>query len=56
MAISIGFGLFGGLVAGWLTSLSFFEPPPEDCLFEDTIHWHNCVIDHQTLRNLFEIG
>jgi hypothetical protein len=56
MALSMGMGLFGGFVAGWVTSLSFFEPPPEDCLFEDTIHWYNCVIDHQTLRDLFDLG
>jgi hypothetical protein len=56
IGICIGFGIFGGLVAGFLTSFSFFEPPPEEALFEDTWHWYECVIDHQTLRDLFEIG
>lgn len=50
IGISIGFGLFGGLVAGALTSLSFFQPPPEEMLFNDTWHWAECVIDHHTLR------
>lgn len=25
-------------------------------LFDDRWHWHECEIDHQTFRKLFEIG
>jgi ammonium transporter Rh len=52
LALCLGLGLFGGLIAGWVTSCSFFEPPTVDQLFDDQAHWDGCVIDHRTLHNL----
>jgi ammonium transporter Rh len=35
LGLSIGLGLFGGIVAGFITSSQFFNPPPSDRLFDD---------------------
>ena len=38
LGVSLGLALFGGLVAGFIASRSFFQAPHE--LFDDTEHWH----------------
>lgn len=51
IALSIGLGLFGGLVAGIITgTTSFFNPLPADKLFDDRQIWEKCEINHNDLH------
>lgn len=44
--------MLGGLIAGFVTSSQFFNPPPLDGLFDDQTLWDECEIDHKTLHHL----
>lgn len=36
----------GGLFTGFITSRSWFQPPPEEALFDDKHHWEISEIEH----------
>jgi len=52
IGLAIGLGVLGGLIAGFVTSSQFFNPPPLDGLFDDQTLWDECEIDHKTLHHL----
>jgi len=41
-------------LAGYITSRSWFEPPPPQYLFDDTYHFAKCIIEHEKLKDLKE--
>ena len=52
LALSIGIAVFTGLITGWLTSLSAFQPPKAYELFDDRYNWIDCTIEHEVLKQL----
>ena len=54
VALTLGLAIFSGLLAGFITSRSWFEPPPPEYLFDDTYHFAKCVIEHEKLKDLQE--
>jgi hypothetical protein len=54
VALTLGLAIFSGLLAGYITSRSWFEPPPPEYLFDDTFHFAKCVIEHEKLKDLKE--
>jgi len=52
LCIALGIAITTGLFTGFITSQSFFQPPPEENLFDDKHHWANCVIEHEELHEL----
>jgi hypothetical protein len=54
LALSIGLGMFGGVISGILTGNhnQFFDPLPVEHFFDDTWAWDECEIDHRVLYNL----
>jgi len=52
VALSLGLSIFSGVLTGYITSRSWFEPPPAEALFDDRYHWDKCVIEHEELHVL----
>ena len=52
LGICLGIAISTGLLTGFVTSRSYFQPPPEQSLFDDKFHWANCVIEHEELHEL----
>jgi hypothetical protein len=52
VALSLGLAIFSGVLTGYITSRSWFEPPPAEALFDDRYHWDKCVIEHEELHVL----
>ena len=50
--LTLGLSIFSGLCTGYLTSRSWFQPPPVIALFDDRYHWDKCVIEHEELHVL----
>ena len=52
LALTLGFSISGGLLAGFITSRQWFQPIPEGKLFDDRHHWFNCEMEHEKLKML----
>jgi ammonium transporter Rh len=52
LSVCLGIAIFSGLLTGFITSREWFQPPHGDALFDDKIHWANCVIEHEELHEL----
>ena len=52
LALTLGLAIAGGLFTGFVTSRSWFQPPPVNALFDDRFSWHDCEIEHEQLHEL----
>jgi ammonium transporter Rh len=50
--LTLGIAIFSGLLAGYITSRPWFQPPPVIALFDDRYHWDACTIEHEELHDL----
>jgi ammonium transporter Rh len=52
LALTLGISIAGGLFTGFITSRSWFLPPPVEMLFDDRNHWADCEMEHEKLLEL----
>lgn len=52
LAVTLGIAIVTGLFTGFITSRSWFQPPPVDYLFDDRYQWAECEIEHEHLADL----
>ena len=54
IAVTLGIAIFSGLLTGFITSRKWFQAPPAKYLFDDRLHWFECIIDHSKLEEVQE--